>query len=266
MTPSVADRARLMLVAALAATSIHCATTPRSDDRELQTRRTEVSQRTSKTEQITELFSSGVDELDTDLDKIREHNAVATDPDIPHDLLRFVAVSCLNGARSSQPEPRKETDSQTTNQAQNAPLDLRCRHEKLDVLVERLLAETPEDTRSRAFELLKTIDDFQHQRDRLQRRLQQVSQVVENNRSLLAERRAELRNRRQQLTERRAEFSSSEWNQLESELESYSKALDNLKEATDQLDARRQAWPTRIETLNRSAYLSIVDPFRRSSS
>lgn len=215
-----------------------------------------VVRRLERTRQIREV-------MERDLARVAELSGELADlsPELfggsfPLDLFKHVAVNCLNASAAETVEREDREGASTEEESTDRPT-LACRARFVDRLYRRLDVQSP-DRRATAHSVLRRVDQFHTLRQRLWRRIAATSDVLEDNRALIASRRADLRKLRQRWQQRRQEFSSARWKKLQEQFRTYADRIDRLDTLTERLRETAAVWPEQLDRANRRMYFAIT--------
>jgi hypothetical protein len=239
---------RSILVAAMIAGVVACATTPdpplpdlSASMQETQTRMLSltVGQRSIQNdlEQFLELKGS----LSTVIERAEQNDYALS-------LLRLVAMNCLN----------TEYGEGITEVASTDAIPLSCRPAHFDILRARL-EEAPETTRDQALELLFVVDQIRILRGSMRRRMARLPQTLSDHRDFIVEERAMLRRLEAELARRRSQYSPAGWGEIIDRISEYRVLLREFEIHLDVLEEDLPTWPSLLDEVTGDIYFALAE-------
>lgn len=209
----------------------------------------QVEIKTRQSQNILATIDADLAELESLVDTLQKLPAQTWREPFPLDLYRHALMSCLTQPITAEIIP----DSPETQAATS--LDITCAVLPLPALVEAL-ANNPD--REIANSGLKAVDAMRDKRTILEARLRSMPRDLGDMREYVATQRAEARRVEQDLDRRKPEFADKEFQASKAQLKAWRVQLNDLEQAVEQLEARRGAWTSDMESRLAALYRIIA--------
>ncbi len=223
-----------------------CTSTPDPQVQSLEPTAQATQARTQSVEASHQSITNSLDRLESliaDFDDLRDAAASA---DLPHSLLRLVAINCLNAAYVASPQERHLLDGRP----------LSCDPEHLQLFSDSIADASTAD-RDRAHELLFMVDQIRLLRGALRQRLARLRSSASDHLDFIADERARLRRHEAQLEQQRHRFSDEGWQRAAEDLEGRRQELSELQARIADISELYPQWQPRIDDAISHLYFSL---------
>ena len=238
----------LMGVAAALVVTPGCATVPDPDPPDLSPSEQAVEMRLRSIDASQESILADIERLQDLTEGLTSLLKVLGPTELPHSLLRLVAMNCLN----------TEYQGLTTPVAGLEGTPLTCRPTHAPQLLERL-DQVSTSSRDDALQLLYVIDQARILRGSLRLRLSNIPDIITEHRDFIADERAMLRQLETDLRRRRGRYSTRGWRETMTRLDDHRQHLQELDQRLEEFGETYPAWPSQVDQAMAQIYFELVE-------